>query len=93
MYVLSLISFQDQCAWALGNLGGDSPECRTLLHAQGAVVPLVKLLEVGYRLRHMMDFWYGTGVAICYLRRQNYSRTSMARTLMACLPRLFRTHS
>lgn len=36
---------QDQCAWALGNLAGDSPECRALLHAQGAVDPLVKLLQ------------------------------------------------
>ncbi|KAH3894055.1 uncharacterized protein LOC127861681 [Dreissena polymorpha] len=36
---------QDQCAWALGNLAGDSPECRTMMQAQGAVVPLVTLLQ------------------------------------------------
>ena len=44
IYHISLL--QDQCAWALGNLAGDSAECRSLLHAQGAVDPLVKLLQV-----------------------------------------------
>ncbi|KAL3858206.1 hypothetical protein ACJMK2_012808 [Sinanodonta woodiana] len=36
---------QDQCAWAIGNLAGDGKECRSFLHAQGVVAPLVKLLQ------------------------------------------------
>ncbi|KAL4223293.1 hypothetical protein ACF0H5_016764 [Mactra antiquata] len=38
-------ALQDMCAWTLGNLAGDSPECKTLLCAQGAIHPLVKLLQ------------------------------------------------
>ncbi|XP_048252458.1 importin subunit alpha-9-like [Haliotis rufescens] len=35
----------DQCAWALGNLAGDSKQIREILQAQGCVLPLVKLIE------------------------------------------------
>ncbi|XP_052798638.1 importin subunit alpha-8-like [Mya arenaria] len=38
-------ALQDQCAWALGNIAGDSAECRNLLHAQGIVAPIVNLLK------------------------------------------------
>ncbi|XP_029643358.1 importin subunit alpha-9-like [Octopus sinensis] len=36
---------QDQSAWAVGNLAGDSKECQDLLHTQGAVSPLINLLQ------------------------------------------------
>nr|XP_022341798.1 importin subunit alpha-2-like [Crassostrea virginica] len=36
---------QDQSAWTLGNLAGDSAECRKLLQAQGIIAPLVQLLQ------------------------------------------------
>ncbi|XP_041350317.1 importin subunit alpha-4-like [Gigantopelta aegis] len=36
---------KDQCAYAIGNLAGDSQECREILHSQGCVPLLVKLLE------------------------------------------------
>jgi hypothetical protein len=37
---------QDQCAWALGNVAGDSAECRDTLKKQGVVEPLISLLKV-----------------------------------------------
>ncbi|XP_064650858.1 importin subunit alpha-7-like [Lineus longissimus] len=36
---------QDQCAWALGNVAGDSAECRETLKKQGIVEPLISLLK------------------------------------------------
>ncbi|XP_048775162.2 uncharacterized protein LOC125679741 [Ostrea edulis] len=36
---------QDQSAWTLGNLAGDSTECRQILQAQGVIPPLVQLLQ------------------------------------------------
>lgn len=36
---------QDQSAWALGNLAGDSQECRNMVRAQGVVAPLIKLSQ------------------------------------------------
>ncbi|CAM9777915.1 unnamed protein product [Chrysoparadoxa australica] len=36
---------QEQAAWALGNIAGDSPECRALLTANGAILPLTRLLS------------------------------------------------
>ncbi|XP_072024541.1 uncharacterized protein [Amphiura filiformis] len=36
---------QDQCCWALGNIAGDGPECRDTLLTQGALQPMVNLLE------------------------------------------------
>ncbi|XP_033747908.1 importin subunit alpha-9-like [Pecten maximus] len=45
-YLSSVIPvIQDQSAWALGNLAGDSKESRTLIQAQGVVLPLVQLLQ------------------------------------------------
>ncbi|KAJ8312136.1 hypothetical protein KUTeg_009509, partial [Tegillarca granosa] len=41
----SIFPLQDQSAWALGNIAGDSLECRKLIQAQGVVVPLVGLLQ------------------------------------------------
>jgi hypothetical protein len=45
-----VVLFQDQCAWALGNIAGDSVECRKILHDQGCLPPLVRLLEVSERV-------------------------------------------
>lgn len=44
--IVGIVVLQDQCAWALGNIAGDSVECRKILHSQGCLPPLVKLLEV-----------------------------------------------
>ncbi|XP_060084483.1 importin subunit alpha-8-like [Ylistrum balloti] len=45
-YLSSVVPvIQDQSAWALGNLAGDSKESRSLIHAQGVVFPLVQLLQ------------------------------------------------
>ena len=44
--IVIIVALQDQCAWALGNIAGDSVECRKILHSQGCLPPLVKLLEV-----------------------------------------------
>lgn len=44
--ISSFPHIQDQCCWALGNLAGDGPECRDTLLAQGALQPMVNLLEV-----------------------------------------------
>ena len=44
------LHIQDQSAWALGNIAGDSGECRSLLQAQGVVAPLVNLLQVRLRI-------------------------------------------
>jgi len=35
---------QEQACWALGNMAGDSPEIRAVLHANGAPLPLTTLL-------------------------------------------------
>lgn len=36
---------QDQSSWAIGNLAGDSQECRNLIRSQGVVAPLIKLMQ------------------------------------------------
>ncbi|XP_033118901.1 importin subunit alpha-4-like isoform X1 [Anneissia japonica] len=36
---------QDQCCWALGNIAGDGPEFREILIKQGAIHPLICLLQ------------------------------------------------
>jgi len=41
-----LLYYQDQCAWAIGNLAGGNTECREILQAQGSVPPLINLLKV-----------------------------------------------
>lgn len=36
------ISFQEQAVWALGNIAGDSPECRDHVLDSGILVPLLQ---------------------------------------------------
>ena len=35
---------QEQAVWALGNIAGDSPECRDHVLQQGILVPLLQLV-------------------------------------------------
>jgi Armadillo/beta-catenin-like repeat len=34
----------EQCAWALGNIAGEDMELRSILFAQGALLPLSRLM-------------------------------------------------
>lgn len=36
---------QEQAVWALGNIAGDSPECRDHVLASGILVPLLQLVS------------------------------------------------
>ena len=38
--------FQEQCAWAIGNIAVDSEECRDILISQNVISPLIALLKV-----------------------------------------------
>ncbi|KAL4591975.1 hypothetical protein LXL04_004952 [Taraxacum kok-saghyz] len=40
----SSLSVGEQCAWALGNVGGESEELRDLLLSQGALIPLARMM-------------------------------------------------
>ncbi|GAB6026722.1 Importin subunit alpha-7 [Chamberlinius hualienensis] len=41
---------QEQAVWALGNIAGDSPECRDYVLSQNILVPLLQLLSKPIRL-------------------------------------------
>ncbi|MFS7964213.1 putative armadillo-like helical protein [Helianthus anomalus] len=41
----SSLSVSEQCAWALGNVTGESDELRDLLISQGALIPLAKMMR------------------------------------------------
>lgn len=41
---------QEQAVWALGNIAGDSPECRDYVLSEGILVPLLQLLSKSNRL-------------------------------------------
>ena len=41
---------QEQAIWALGNIAGDSPECRDYVLEQGILNPLLQLLTKSTRL-------------------------------------------
>ena len=41
---------QEQAIWALGNIAGDSPECRDYVLDQGILSPLLTLLTKSNRL-------------------------------------------
>ncbi|KAK9079295.1 hypothetical protein SSX86_000966 [Deinandra increscens subsp. villosa] len=40
----SSLSVSEQCAWALGNVAGESDELRELLISQGALIPIAKMM-------------------------------------------------
>jgi importin subunit alpha-1 len=42
--ILTSLSLE-QAVWALGNVAGDSPNCRDLVLGQGALVPLLSQLN------------------------------------------------
>ncbi|GFU52643.1 importin subunit alpha-7 [Nephila pilipes] len=41
---------QEQAVWALGNIAGDSPECRDYVLQQGILLPLLQLLSKATRM-------------------------------------------
>ncbi|CAH1426340.1 unnamed protein product [Lactuca virosa] len=41
---------REQAVWALGNVAGDSPKCRDLVLAQGALIPLLSQLNAHAKL-------------------------------------------
>ena len=40
---------KEQAVWALGNIAGDSPECRDIVLQLGALHPLLQLLKDSYK--------------------------------------------
>lgn len=38
-------ALQEQALWALGNIAGDSSDSREMLHANGALLPIFRLLQ------------------------------------------------
>ena len=38
-------ALQEQALWALGNIAGDSADFRAMLHANGALLPIFRLLQ------------------------------------------------
>lgn len=46
LYMLekSSVPVAEQCAWALGNVAGEGDELRNILLAQGALLPLARLM-------------------------------------------------
>lgn len=41
---------REQAVWALGNIAGDSPKCRDYVLSQGALRPLLALLNENHKL-------------------------------------------
>jgi len=41
---------REQAVWALGNIAGDSPNCRNAVLAGGAMAPLLQLLQQNSKL-------------------------------------------
>jgi hypothetical protein len=46
----SVLDVREQAVWALGNIAGDSPTCRDYVLAQGALRPLLDLLNENHKL-------------------------------------------
>ncbi|KAJ2159569.1 Importin subunit alpha-1 [Coemansia sp. RSA 552] len=44
------LDVREQAVWALGNIAGDSPKCRDFVLAEGALEPLLKLLNENHKL-------------------------------------------
>lgn len=45
-----VLDVREQAVWALGNIAGDSPKCRDYVLAQGALRPLLNLLNENHKL-------------------------------------------
>jgi len=45
-----VIDVREQAVWALGNIAGDSPQCRDYVLQQGALKPLLALLSENHKL-------------------------------------------
>jgi importin subunit alpha-6/7 len=46
----SVLDVREQAVWALGNIAGDSPQCRDYVLQQGALRPLLTLLSEHHKL-------------------------------------------
>ena len=46
----SVLDVREQAVWALGNIAGDSPQCRDYVLQQGALRPLLTLLSENHKL-------------------------------------------
>ena len=46
----SVLDVREQAVWALGNIAGDSPQCRDYVLQQGALRPLLQLLSENHKL-------------------------------------------
>ncbi|PIA15327.1 importin subunit alpha-2 [Coemansia reversa NRRL 1564] len=44
------LDVREQAVWALGNIAGDSPKCRDYVLSEGALEPLLKLLNENHKL-------------------------------------------
>ena len=45
-----VLDVREQAVWALGNIAGDSPQCRDYVLQQGALRPLLALLSEHHKL-------------------------------------------
>lgn len=45
-----VLDVREQAVWALGNIAGDSPQCRDYVLQQGALRPLLTLLSENHKL-------------------------------------------
>jgi HEAT repeat protein len=45
-----VLDVREQAVWALGNIAGDSPQCRDYVLQQGALRPLLALLSENHKL-------------------------------------------
>lgn len=45
-----VLDVSEQAVWALGNIAGDSPQCRDYVLQQGALRPLLSLLSENHKI-------------------------------------------
>lgn len=63
--------FEEQAAFTLGNMAADSPHCRDTVVANGALVPLARLLDTQAGVRRMGGRAGGTGGGTLTARHMN----------------------
>jgi importin subunit alpha-1 len=51
----SVLDVREQAVWALGNIAGDSPQCRDYVLQQGALRPLLSLLSENHKISMMRN--------------------------------------